>query len=111
MDRRQFLQVSLTFGAALTLATSNQARAATTHKVKIRGFKFSPRKLEVAVGDSIEFENRDSAAHTATATDNSWDTGTLGFGEKATIPVTDGMKTSYFCRFHAAMKGSLVVSG
>ncbi len=112
MLRRYFLKLSALSVTALPLVCfqTNQASASTTHKVKIRGFKFDPRKLEVKVGDTIKFENRDQAAHTATAKDKSWDTGTLGFSQKAGIEVTEGMEADYSCRFHPGMKAKLIIS-
>jgi len=113
MNRRIALKsLFATFAAAsLPLFASQKAAAATTHKVLIRGFKFVPADLSVAVGDIIVFENRDSAPHTATAKDNSWDTKTLGPLQSGEIDVTADMDDAYFCRFHPNMKGTLTIAG
>ena len=57
---------------------------AAGHAVQIKGMKFNPAKLKVAVGDTITFTNgdRDSRRHTATALDGSFDTGRLAMGER-----------------------------
>ncbi len=109
MYRRNFLMMTAS-AAVLTPLAVRKARAATTHKVKIRGFRFSPRELEVRVGDTIEFENRDSTPHTATANNQGWDTGALDFGGKENVQVTADMDAGYFCRFHPGMKGKLKIS-
>jgi plastocyanin len=68
-----------------------------------------PDRLNVRAGDTVTWVNRDIAPHTATAADNSWDTGTLRKGEQATLEVRPGMAADYVCRFHPAMKGTLKV--
>lgn len=84
----------------------------TAHTVEIRDLKFVPESLDVRAGDTITWINRDIAPHTATATDKSWDTGTLKRGERASVTVVGpGMTGWYFCRFHPAMKATLRVLG
>lgn len=79
------------------------------HEVEIRGFQFQPRNLEVAVGDTVVWINRDAVPHTATAVDGSWDSGELGRGESWTwVPAEPGT-WDYLCDFHPTMKASLRV--
>ena len=87
------------------------ARAAVTRKIEIRDFKFTPATLEVKVGDTVRWTNRDGAPHDATASDGSWKTKTLRTNRKGEITVTEGMGTDYFCSIHPQMKGSLVILG
>ena len=42
---------------------------AANHAVQIKGMKFNPSKISVAVGDTITFTNADAMTHTATALD------------------------------------------
>ena len=109
VTRRNFLKniaavcsaaVAIPFGAI-------KARAANTHKVEIRKFKFKPEKLSVKPGDTIVWTNFDLAPHTATANDESWDTGTLKKGESHSMLVSEEMHLDYFCRFHPHMKAAL----
>ena len=111
MKRRTALTLLATAPVALSLSIAGRANAAETHVVKIQGFKFLPNELDVKVGDTIEFRQGDNAPHTATARDKSWDTGTLGNGESAQIKVVADMGTSYFCKFHPMMKGTLNITG
>lgn len=113
MNRRFALKSILAAGVA-TLASvlgTKNAKAATTHKVDISGFRFKPKKLNVAVGDTIVFKNSDSSAHTATASDFSWKTDALDRGDTSEVQVVSGMQSTYFCEFHPQMKGKLVIEG
>ncbi|NNE22432.1 MAG: cupredoxin family copper-binding protein [Rhizobiales bacterium] len=79
------------------------------HVVEISGFKFKPASLNVQVGDTVHWINRDIAPHTATADDESWDTGQIDKDQQRSIVVDRDTPQAYFCRFHPAMKGRLVV--
>ncbi|MEK1931316.1 MAG: cupredoxin family copper-binding protein [Pararhizobium sp.] len=94
---------------ALTLAAlvlSLPAYAAG-HAVQIKGMKFNPAKLEVAVGDTITFTNGDSGRHTATALDGSFDTGRLATGKSATVRIAAPGKHDFRCMIHPSMKGTV----
>jgi len=107
MQRRTFLKTITATTAAVALPQF--AYAGTTHQVTIQGFKFVPDSLAVAVGDTVVFTNEDSAPHTATANDRSWDTGRLNRGQSGEVQVVAGMEGGYFCNFHRNMKGQLSV--
>ena len=116
MSRRFFLRNAAAVMAAaafpaLHLACSGTAVARPrTHHVEISGFKFTPDRLEVSVGDTITWINQDIASHTATASKGGWDTGELVKGAEASITVTAGMEASYFCAFHPMMKAQLSIT-
>ena len=61
------------------------------HLVEIQGFKFHPDKLRVRAGDRITWSNRDIAPHTATAKDESWDTGEIRKDQARSLRVTPDM--------------------
>lgn len=77
------------------------------HTIIIKNFNFSPLNLQVQVGDTITWINQDIVPHTATAKDDSWDTGELKQGESATIEVTDKFSLAYFCFYHPMMIAEL----
>ena len=80
------------------------------HRVSVSEFKFAPASLEVHVGDVVEWKNGDFVAHTATADDQkSFDTGRIDAGETKRVVAKAKGRFPYFCRYHAAMKGVLVV--
>jgi plastocyanin len=82
---------------------------AASRGVSIRDFAFSPRTVEIRVGDSVTWTNRDSVAHTATARNGSFDTGLLEDGESAAIRFTVAGTYRYVCTPHPDMTGTVVV--
>lgn len=118
MNQRPTRRSVLTGGAALVVAAFTGAARAhnginhnpVIHDVEIRDFAFSPQAIEVRHGDTIRWTNRDVAPHTATARDESWDTGTLRRNESIELVVTAAMDGDYFCRFHPMMAGSIKAS-
>ena len=81
--------------------------AGETHTVEIINFVFNPAVLSVKPDDKVTFINRDIVPHTATAHDNSWDTGHLETDQSVTIAITDNMTLAYYCFYHRNMKGRL----
>jgi plastocyanin len=81
------------------------ARAATNHAVAIQSMKFAPADLSVAVGDTVTFTNMDSAPHTGTAKDGSFETGKLSKGQSGTVTISSAGDHAYFCKVHPSMKG------
>ena len=105
--RRAALRLAGAALAALAVRRAQAHNGHAHHRVEIIGLKFVPDVLTVRAEDTVTFVNRDIAPHTATASDRSWDTGTLARDAEATITVTAGMTPTYFCRFHPMMKGVL----
>ncbi|MCF4135957.1 cupredoxin domain-containing protein [Streptomyces sp. Tue 6430] len=81
-------------------------------RIVIENFTFSPADLQVRPGAKITVVNRDSAAHTVTATGDktTFDTGNVAGGATVTFtaPSTTG-SYSYICAIHPNMKGTLTV--
>ena len=86
-----------------------QAAGHAVHKVTISGFKFDPPTLEVHPGDVVEWSNADFASHSATADDHSFDTGAIAAGATKRVVAKTKGRFGYFCRYHQAMKATLVV--
>jgi plastocyanin len=78
-------------------------------EVKIADFKFMPAKISVPTGTKLVFANVDKAAHTATASDRSFDTGSIRRGKRATVTLGKAGTFAYICDFHPFMKGTVVV--
>src|SRR5690606_25594822 len=74
--------------------------------VEIRNFAYSPETVEINVGDSVRFINRDRVGHTATADDGSFDTGLLGRDEDAVITFDEAGEFPYYCIPHPNMRGT-----
>ena len=93
---------------AVTLASVG-ASAPTRHRVAIAQFKYAPRAIHVAVGDTIVWDNRDIVPHTATADDEKFDSGDIpARAQRTTVMRTKGEYT-YTCLYHSNMKGKVVV--
>lgn len=86
-------------------------RAAAGQSVAIRDFEFRPGTVNVNVGDTVTWTNRDSAVHTATADKGSFDSGNLSRGESYSKTFTSAGTYSYFCKPHPYMRGRVVVAG
>ena len=110
-SRRSALVGAVASATALTFSrTKVNAAEPVTHDVQIKQFAFEPANLEVHVGDTIRWTNKDLAPHTATANEFGWDTGELVNGASAEIVITETMETSYFCAFHPHMTGKLTIT-
>ncbi len=101
--------VLLGLSAAATLP-GLAARAATDHAVAIKSMKFVPASLDVKVGDTVTFTNMDSAPHTGSANDGSFETGKLSKGKSATVTIGAAGDQPYFCKIHTSMKGVIRAS-
>jgi plastocyanin len=77
--------------------------------VAIDNFAFGPGKLTVKVGTRVTFTNHDGTAHTATADQGSFDTGTLNQDQSMTIQFNRPGIFTYHCSFHAFMTGTIDV--
>ncbi len=77
--------------------------------VAIDGFAFKPADLTVSVGTEVVWTNKDSASHTVSARDRSFDSGILDQGKifKARFPRSGTF--TYGCEFHPSMTGTVVV--
>jgi len=82
---------------------------AADHAVAISGFSFSPRNITVTVGDTITWTNSDAQAHTATADDGSFDTGTIGNGGSGSATFATAGTFPYHCKIHSSMTGTITV--
>jgi plastocyanin len=99
-------------GAAIlvtTFALAVPVVLAATRGVDIRDFAFSPRTIEIRVGDTVRWTNRDSVAHTATGRNGSFDTGLLAEGESGSVRFTAAGTYRYLCTPHPDMTGTVVV--
>ncbi len=79
--------------------------------VAIKDFLYKPENVTVSAGDSISFTNEDSANHTATANDGSFDTGTLEQGDSKSLTFDEPGTYAYICSFHPFMTGEVTVEG
>lgn len=111
MHFRPTLRASAVSVLVLTLLLVCTTNVFADHPtVQIQDFAFRPVALTVPVNSTVTFTNHDSAPHTASANDGSFDTGTLKQGQSMTITFTRAGTYAYFCQFHPFMRGTLVVT-
>lgn len=81
----------------------------TPGQVAIAGFAFAPDRVEVAAGTSFTWTNEDPTAHTVTADDGSFDSGTLDAGATFRTVIQGTGTVRYRCLIHPSMQGSITV--
>lgn len=108
-------------GAATTTETSTETTtdqatsggggttAPRAEKVEIVDFSFNPDPVTIAVGGKVTWLNQDSAPHTATADDGSFDTGTLDQGKLKSETFKEAGTYDYICSIHPTMHGTVEV--
>lgn len=77
--------------------------------IEISGFAFSG-PATVSVGTTVTAENQDGVAHTWTARDGTFNSGTLSQGETFEFTFTEAGDFDFFCSIHPEMTGSISVS-
>lgn len=78
--------------------------------VHIDGFAYVPGTASLLAGEWVTFHNHDTTAHRATADDLSFETPTLSQGESWPVHFPAAATVPYYCEFHTAMTGLLLVS-
>jgi plastocyanin len=78
-------------------------------KVEIVDFAYNPDPVQVETGGKVIWQNMDSAPHTATADDGSFDTGTLEEGKLKSESFKEPGTYTYFCEIHPTMHGTVEV--
>lgn len=83
--------------------------AAGDNEIVISGFAFSD-DITVAVGTTIVVRNDDSAGHTWTADDGSFDSGIIDGGGTFEYTFTEAGTFPFHCNVHPSMKGTVTVT-
>lgn len=83
--------------------------AMTKDAVTIQNMAFSPDTLTVKLGDKVTWNNQDSIGHSATADDNSFDTGVIAQGQSGSATFTKAGTYTYHCKVHPTMKATIIV--
>jgi plastocyanin len=97
------------FSLALILFAA-QARA-VEWEVEIENFAFVPQTVNISVGDSVEWRNRDDVQHTSTSNDGLWNSGLLARDQRFSFAFTVPGTYNYHCSPHPTMTGSVIVQG
>ncbi|HET7653226.1 MAG TPA: cupredoxin domain-containing protein [Acidimicrobiales bacterium] len=94
---------------SVTATTAAKAESDEAY-IEIKSFTFTPPE-SVKAGSKVEVRNDDSATHTVTADDGSFDTKDVSAGSEAsfTAPSTPGTY-KFHCNIHSSMTSELVVT-
>lgn len=85
------------------------AVAAATQNVTIVDFEFTPATITVQQGDTVTWTNEGPTAHSATASDGSFDTGIFSAGGSRSHTFNEAGSFAYICTPHPNMTGTVVV--
>jgi plastocyanin len=77
--------------------------------VQMKGVAFLPSRIEVAAGATVTWTNNDPLAHTVSADDGSWDSGTIEPGKTFSRTFTQPGEYAVHCTPHPFMKAVIVV--
>ena len=100
--------VAMALAAGLVLPGQAMS-AGQVHTVRIEGMKFLPERIEVSKGDTVEWVNGDLVPHTVTAASASIESGSIAPKARWRWTAARAGETSYACRFHPGMRGTLLV--
>jgi plastocyanin len=90
-------------------APAPSGEAQRSEKVEIVEFTYGPDPVTVQAGGKVIWLNEDTAPHTATADDGSFDTGTLERGKLKSETFKQAGTYPYFCEIHPTMHGTVEV--
>jgi len=90
------------------VVASDQPQAAIAD-VKIDNFSFAPETLNVTVGTTVTWTNRDDIPHTVVSTDGIFKSKVRDTDEKFSYTFTKAGTYPYFCSVHPKMTGMVVV--
>jgi plastocyanin len=77
--------------------------------VSIENFAFSPATVNIKVGESVTWTNKDTAPHTATALTGAFDSGSLATSQTFNFKFNTAGTYSYHCLIHSMMATATVV--
>lgn len=86
-------------------AAPEAQRGPSGPSIEIRNFAFAPPTLQVPAGAKITVTNTDSAVHTVTADDGSFDSGNVDGGGTREITAPSAGEVRYKCTIHQYMTG------
>ncbi len=90
-------------------AAAPSGDAVRSAEVDIKDFSYRPDPVTIEEGGKVIWKNRDSAPHTATAVDGSFDTGTIEEGKIKSETFKEPGTYEYVCSIHPQMHGTVEV--
>src|SRR5436190_24184837 len=78
--------------------------------VSVKNMAFSPASLSVTSGTTVTWVNNDEIAHTVTADDGTFDSGSIAPGNSFTHTFSSVGTVNYHCSIHPMMKGAVTIT-
>jgi plastocyanin/FtsP/CotA-like multicopper oxidase with cupredoxin domain len=97
-------------GAVTPPTGSPPAAGPTTHQVQISSTGFSPSTITIKAGDTVNWTNQDSFAHTVAGDDHSWTTPMLTSGKSFSRVFSSPGTIPYHCHIHPEMTATIQVT-
>jgi plastocyanin len=89
-------------------AAAEAPASAGAATVQVGDNSYTPATIEVAVGETVTFENGGAIAHTVTG--DGFDSGSMAPGDTFAFTAEEAGSVSYLCTFHPGMQGTVEVS-
>ena len=96
-------------GLAPVLLATAQPAWAFVERVNIDGRSYSPKLTEIEIGDGVIWRNQTDEPHSVTFDSLKWDDDLGNRGAQAERRFNNAGTFTYHCKFHDAMKGTVVV--
>src|SRR5215217_801902 len=109
--RNTVLQLAALSLVPLVLFAPTAGAQGKTTTVSIKDFAFNPPNATVAPGTTVTWVNNDQTAHTVTANDGAFDSGTLQPGQSYSFAFDKAGTYAYHCNIHPDMTATVSVSG
>lgn len=93
-----------------TIQPTTQPSNNNNNTVAIANFSFQPTNLDVKAGTTIIWTNNDSAPHTITADNGSFDSGNIPPGGTFSHTFATIESIAYHCTFHSSMHGKINIT-
>ncbi|MGO4387662.1 cupredoxin domain-containing protein [Microvirga sp. 2YAF29] len=101
-------KLAILVAVALGMPGSPAFPVGTTQPILMKGIAYEPKQVTVHVGDTVEWDNQDIVAHTATAKDRSWEVD-IRPGKNGRMAMNAIGRIDYICRYHPNMTGTIIV--
>ena len=109
--RKTVLRLAALSLVALVLFAPTAGAQGKTTTVSIKNFAFNPANATVAPGTTVTWVNNDQTAHTVTANNGAFDSGTLQPGKSYSFKFDKAGTYAYHCNIHPYMTATVTVSG
>src|SRR5215208_1895164 len=101
--RKTILRLAALSLVALVLFAPTAGAQGKTMTVSIKNFAFNPPNTTVSPGTTVTWVNNDQTAHTVTANDGAFDSGTLQPGQSYSFAFDKPGTYAYHCNIHPTM--------